>query len=315
MSLNLSDQTFKMIEINKPEVSASGSGFCSAKNDVGDITSILSGRPNFDKRGISMASGFIKISRDGFELIEKDPDAFILLSLIAKRAKRIKNKFDRDGLEIGQAFIGDYQVIGLTEQRYRDAKKRIEQNYKLATFKGTNKGTIATLLNTDVYDINCNSDNEQINEQKEVLETDKKRTENGQTTTNKEYKNIRNKNNTPKPPPSAGAVELFEFFIESLKKHIPQLPESKHPTLETAANFDLLLRENSSEKIRKVIIHAHTGWWARKIHGPRSLKNKFIELSIGMDRDEKKNPWKKNTPHIAPTFEASTPGGPSVEIM
>ncbi|MHC4292182.1 MAG: hypothetical protein ACYSTR_08220, partial [Planctomycetota bacterium] len=65
---------------------------------------------------------FIKMmkSRKTIELL-KDHNAFALLSQIALRAKRT-NDFSVHGLEIGEALIGDYKSIGLTERKYRTAK-------------------------------------------------------------------------------------------------------------------------------------------------------------------------------------------------
>lgn len=79
-------------------------------------------------------------------------NAFMLLSLIALRARRTQS-FSTDNLEPGQALIGDHRACGLTQSEYRTAKKSLAR-YHLATFKTTSKGTIATLCNTDVFDIN-----------------------------------------------------------------------------------------------------------------------------------------------------------------
>ena len=47
--------------------------------------------------------------------------------------------------------------MGLTRQQYRTAKENLEK-WKIATFKTTNKGTIALLLNNDFFDINANDE-------------------------------------------------------------------------------------------------------------------------------------------------------------
>jgi len=125
--------------------------------------------------------GFVKLMRtaETTELLEGSPDCFLLLTIIAFRARR-SNGFNRDGLQPGQALIGDYKSYGLTEQRYRTSKVKLEK-WRFATFKATTKGTIATLLDSRIYDINIESDNGQDNGQL----TDKQRTSNGQLTTNK----------------------------------------------------------------------------------------------------------------------------------
>ena len=87
----------------------------------------------------------------------RDKNAFALLAQIAIRARRKDGPWTgKNGITMtlkkGQAFIGDYESIGLTEKEYRCAKNRLFK-CKLATFEGANKGTIATLINSDVFDI------------------------------------------------------------------------------------------------------------------------------------------------------------------
>ncbi len=101
---------------------------------------------------------FIKLQRleDSEELqylVKKDHDAFVLLTVIAERARRLRTPHPGNGLMQFQAAIGDYKKYGLTEQRYRTAKKHLEK-LKLSTFKSTHKGTVATLCNGRVFDIN-----------------------------------------------------------------------------------------------------------------------------------------------------------------
>ena len=101
-----------------------------------------------------MTEPFLKLmkTKETMELLTNAPNAFLLLTQIALRAKRT-NDFNVHGLTIGQALVGDYKSIGLTERKYRTAKALLE-SWGFATFKGTNKGTIATLINSRVFDIN-----------------------------------------------------------------------------------------------------------------------------------------------------------------
>ncbi len=100
-----------------------------------------------------MNGGFLKLqrSREAFELL-KDPHAFVLLTIIALRARRT-TEFNIHGLGLRQALIGDFANYGLTERQYRTAKRRLTR-WGLAVFKGTPRGTIATLCDTRIYDIN-----------------------------------------------------------------------------------------------------------------------------------------------------------------
>jgi len=132
-------------------------------------------------------NGFIKLQRGYGELIKARPSAFLLLCLIAERARR-SNEPRFDGLEIGESFIGDYESYGGTEQIYRDDKEFL-QKHKIATFRRTNRGTIAKLISTEIFDINVDEKNDQKNDQR----TDRERTENEQRTTKEEVKKERNK--------------------------------------------------------------------------------------------------------------------------
>lgn len=102
-----------------------------------------------------MSRGFIKLNRaEAIELLEEDPQAFLLLTQIALRARRADGEYSRMCLKTNQALLGDYTKAGLTRQQYRAVQKRLER-YGLAIFQSTNKGTIATLVSTAVYDINA----------------------------------------------------------------------------------------------------------------------------------------------------------------
>jgi hypothetical protein len=287
MSLNLSFETTSIFEKSRSEVSAPDLLVGLGRTVVNGDSTIIPSPRNLDNRVNNMIGPFIKLSRDALELVESDPDAFLLLTQISLRARRKKSKYDLDNLEPNQAYIGDYKTIGLTDKRYRLAKERVEQKYFLATFKGTNKGTIATLTSSDVYDINIDSEGDQTDEQKTIPKANQGRAEGEPRATNKECKNVRIKNNTPIPPASPGAVQLYEFFIISMKKFLPTFPESKLPKKETARNFDRILKDHCAERIKQVITFAHSGWWSAHVHGPKYLKDKFEKISMSLDRDLK----------------------------
>jgi len=138
--------------------------------------------------------------------ILKDPDAFVLLTQIATRAKR-NETFNIHGLEQGEALIGDYRNCGLTERRYRTSKHKLEKWGK-ATFRATNKGTIAKLTDASIYDLNLDSSAEQS----DSPETSERRTsaEQGDSpeTTNKKEKNERRKEDKKK----SQVREVFDFW-------------------------------------------------------------------------------------------------------
>ena len=98
-----------------------------------------------------------------FEMLENYPNAFLLLTLISMRA-RYSESTSLDELRPGESLIGDYKACGLTEQKYRTAKSQL-QRWRFATFRATNKRTVATLLDNRIYEHDYNQTNEQNNGQ------------------------------------------------------------------------------------------------------------------------------------------------------
>ena len=138
------------------------------------------------------------------EILNKNPHAFVLRFFIAVRAWRGPGVSPRD-CDIGEALIGDYSKMGMTEQKYRTAKKHLEKMGFITT-KSTNKGTVAKLINTKLFDPNFELGNEQINGQI----TSKQRAVNEQVTTNNNCKNLNNWNKREAPP-----TQHKNLFIES----------------------------------------------------------------------------------------------------
>ena len=105
--------------------------------------------------------GFLKLMRspESLELL-RDLLAFGLLALIAFRT-RWRFAFSADGLEIGEALIGDYKHIGLSRQQYRTRIARLVK-WGFITVRPTPKGTIAKLTSTAVFDINLPPPNERL---------------------------------------------------------------------------------------------------------------------------------------------------------
>lgn len=108
-----------------------------------------------------MSSGFLKLQRspDTLELL-RDGDAFLLLTQIAYRARRTADGVNPHNLAAGEAMLGDYHNCGLSERRARTAKDKLAK-WGLATFRATNRGTIAKLCNSAVFDANIEPRDEQ----------------------------------------------------------------------------------------------------------------------------------------------------------
>lgn len=99
------------------------------------------------------STGWIALHRndESLALLANHPNAFLLLTQIALRAKWKDCPITR--LKAGQAFIGDWKEAGLhSEKAYRCAKEVLTR-CQLASFKGANKGTIATLLDSTIFSL------------------------------------------------------------------------------------------------------------------------------------------------------------------
>jgi hypothetical protein len=132
-----------------------------------------------------MSEIFLKLvkSEETDYLLFNHPNAFLLLTLIAKRAKR----------ESGECQIGDYKSCGLTEKKYRRAKqilierkhieiietcrtrkkaefrKREKRAISRATERATERATVGTLVklcSSTVYDINCKDEGDRKGDRK-----------------------------------------------------------------------------------------------------------------------------------------------------
>src|SRR6476659_7347308 len=114
--------------------------------------------------------GFIMFNR-GDETMDllRDPHAFALLALIAQRA-RWRTLLSSDGLEIGEAMLGDCEDFGMTRAIYRNRLKKLIR-WEQITTRRTNKGTIAKLISSLVFDINLSVNGQPQNHQQDHQRT------------------------------------------------------------------------------------------------------------------------------------------------
>ena len=131
------------------------------------------------------------------ELMAAKPRALLLLMQIAIRVQRTK-AFNRYDLDVGEALLGDYKSLKMTEGQYRAAKKFLKK-HSFATFRATNRGTIAKLINTEVFDPNLDNEDELNNDQI----SSKQRTANDPTTTTNNVKKENNSKNGKRAPNSS----------------------------------------------------------------------------------------------------------------
>lgn len=92
------------------------------------------------------------------------PPAWVLLTLIALRARRSPGIEPRTGekLEAKEALVGDHE--GMSRGEYRSALGFLKKS-GLITTRTTNRGTVAMLVNSAVYNINPEPDNHLNNQQ------------------------------------------------------------------------------------------------------------------------------------------------------
>lgn len=148
-----------------------------------------------------MNDGFVQAPRGeaGEMLIRRNYHAFILLYFISQRARRTPDPIN--GLEIGEAMMGDFETYGMSKQNYRTAKAILEE-CNLVTLKPTPKGTIIKIIDTSIFDININESNEQTNTQL----THDQHTANTQLTPNK---NVNKEKNDKNEKEITTSFELF----------------------------------------------------------------------------------------------------------
>lgn len=135
---------------------------------------------------ITMTKGFIKLLR-GSDLMQTDPNAYLILNMVALF-------MGRDG---SPARITARHFPSMTENQYREAKKRLQTNHRLATFKPQTRFTEGWLTTRDVFDINEST-------------TDKPQTNHDETTTKQEVRSKKKEKDNRGQAPNAQAV--FEYM-------------------------------------------------------------------------------------------------------
>lgn len=225
--------------------------------------------------------GFIKLKRSSetFELL-KDTNAFILLTVIALRARR-GGDFDVRTLGPGEALVGDYGCYGMSERQYRSAKQRLKQ-WGFADFKPTSRGTIAKLLDTRVYDINEASGRRAG----DAPMPNGRRTRDEQATTNKKGKNEKKEKKYP--------VNSVEFTLSELLLNLilERKGDLRRPNLQRwAVHVDRMLRldRRGPERIEAVIRWCQRDpFWQNNILGTGKLRAQFDRLELQMQQDAPK---------------------------
>lgn len=211
-------------------------------------------------------------------LARTDPIAFAILSVAALRASREGNRVS--GVRPGEAFIG-FTDFKIPRQKYREALKRLNK-WGFATSKGTNKGTVISLIGKALYDIN-------------MVETTNKRTneqpsDNHPTTT---IKKVRSKKERKEPPIAPQGVSQ-ETWAEYLKTRT----RLKAPNTERAINY-------LTNKITKLV---NQGYNAEDLVATANM-NGWKSVYESNDRTNRANPSPRelaSAMHTATFFDPPT---------
>ncbi len=161
-------------------------------------------------------TGFVKAMRsDEAAFLDTNPLANHVLNVIARRARRTPDPLN--GLQIGECFVG-HKGLGLSEQQYRTVKKNL-QKWGLVEFKKaervTDRGTVAKLLDSKVYDINETDPNGRPTE-------DQRKTNGRATEDQRQTKNVISKEgNNEKKKPLSPVIDFSLFNVSD--DHISEI--------------------------------------------------------------------------------------------
>ena len=114
------------------------------------------------------------VTADLWATIRRRPAARIILDEVARRA-RIRPGVDPISggeLEVGEAFLGDWEDMGLTRGQARQALKLLVRLGEITT-RTTSRGTIAKLISPRIYNINPVASSPQTASQQPLTNTGK----------------------------------------------------------------------------------------------------------------------------------------------
>lgn len=239
-----------------------------------------------------MSERFIKFipSEESEYLLENHPNAFLLLCQIATRARRFNGHID--GLQIGDAIIGDYEKAGLTRQKYRTALEKLKDlgfiktiyngkkflEREKSTIKITIKGMLVNLCDSRIWDINPEDNNHQVNQ----------RATNEQPTGNHEQERRKNEKEKEKINKKENAflsdsieIGLSNFFLSLI---LQRKPDFKTPNLQSwAKHIDAMLRidKRDPDEIRKVMLWiSQDSFESTAVLSTEKLRKRFDQLHL-----------------------------------
>lgn len=249
-------------------------------------------------------------------LLANDPNAFLLLSFIAKNA--IRSKDLNSGLEPGDTYIGEKETpkkCGLTPKKFRAAKIRlikqglIEEVYNPLWNKQSEKGRttprtdpelkktqkraikkatkscIVNLCSSDIYDINIINEGDLKGDLTSKKGRPKGDLKGDISISIKEDKNKNKKDKKKKEPyvpKHKDATSLLEYFYSSLIFSFPEYAKKKLDKSEKQLkSADELLKIYSYDDLKICTKYSHSNaWWRKAIHKLSNLENNIIKIKI-----------------------------------
>ena len=221
-------------------------------------------------------TGFVKAMRsEEAAFLDTNPLANHVLNVIARRARRTPDPLN--GLQIGECFVG-HKGLGLSEQQYRTVKKNL-QKWGLVEFKKaervTDRGTVAKLLDSTVYDINEIDPNGKATE-------DQRKTNGRVTEGQRQTKNVIKKEGGE----CKNLDNLFEQFWQSGMRKIGK--KQSMAAFKTAANKHGDIEQFTSILINDVKQRISVNQFGfDKLHPERYLKNeRWTDEVTANERDQ-----------------------------
>lgn len=189
---------------------------------------------------------------DPLEVIRANPIAFALAAIIALRARWSEGSYNADGLERGEAMLGDHDACGMTRQQYRTALKHLVKCGFVAT-RPTPAGTIAWLTDTRLFDPLNLGGIQQTNHQPTIAQPPV----NQPTTTNEERNNGRRE----------------EIKSDSIKDSLASLKMNQE-TQRTVELLDMCREVLGVEEVQR----CHNRWLKRAETDPDKLASVLAEV-------------------------------------
>jgi len=245
---------------------------------------------------------FIKYHPDSdmAKYLQSKPIANHLANIIATRARRTDCNYT--GLKVGQCYLGDVKKMGITPKQYRTAKLLLEK-IGFSTFLGTNKGTTATLVSIEVYDINAKDEGQTIGQTKGEQGGEQGANKGRQTKNVKESKEVEESKELKKEQKTFVFIseirQILDFFKNTTGKAI-RIGKTDSLLARSDKYKSILprLKEGATVEECKAIITAKTKEWKG---------NKRMEGHLCISTLFRKSKFEKYLDEVSSTIEKAAP--------